>query len=346
MGTVRHAALIVFALLASGYGCSIPLQVEDKPLVGEGPGAFLRQMVTQMKTPAGSRPEPATETRGSPREEAPQVHKEDARPEEASRIRSLQERTRSAQRAEVESSAEPASPPLVARSPSVVSAATAEAPTVIPEAPIPSSPVIAAVPVGPLAVVTMAPAQPPGVVAPGESPAFRIESLTSGEKRIFEQPEYRIGPEDVIRVSVWDNRELTADVTVMPDGVISLQLINDVQAAGLTPAELASLVSGKMRQFIKEPQVSVIVTQVVAPKVSVMGNVLRPGIYPLRQSLTVLHALSLAGGFTPFASPRDIKLIRRAGAGQDTRRINYYRIIEESGEGNYLLKPGDTIVVP
>lgn len=157
---------------------------------------------------------------------------------------------------------------------------------------------------------------------------------------------YRIGPEDVLRISVWGNQELTQEVVVRPDGKISLPLVQDVQAEGLTVAELAAVVHQKLLPYIKEPQVAVIVTQVNAPKIYVLGSVARPGTYPLRNEMNVLQALSLAGGFTQFASPRSIRLVRGTGNKQEVRKINYYNLLESKGEGNYLLKPGDTIVIP
>ncbi|MBI5118529.1 polysaccharide biosynthesis/export family protein [Candidatus Poribacteria bacterium] len=157
---------------------------------------------------------------------------------------------------------------------------------------------------------------------------------------------YRIGAEDVLHISVWENKELTLDVVVRPDGKISVPLIQDVPAEGLTAAELADVIHQRLLGFVKEPQVSVIVTQVNAPKVFIVGNVTKPGPYPLRSDMSVLQALSLAGGFTQFASPRSIKLVRGAGNKQEVRKINYYKLLGDDGEGNYLLKPGDTIVVP
>ena len=159
-------------------------------------------------------------------------------------------------------------------------------------------------------------------------------------------PEYRMGPEDQIRVSVWENRELTLDLVVRPDGKISMPLIQDVMAEGQTTAELANTIRQKLLAFVKEPVVSVILLQVNAPKFFVMGNVTRPGTFPLRGETSILQALSLAGGFTPFASPRSIKLIRNKAGKQDVRKVNYYDMIDEGGEGNYVLQSGDTIVVP
>ena len=158
--------------------------------------------------------------------------------------------------------------------------------------------------------------------------------------------DYRMGPEDQIRVSVWENAQLTLDLVVRPDGKISMPLIQDVVAEGRTAAELATTIHDRLLTFIKEPQVSVIVLQVNAPKYFVIGNVTRPGTYPLRSETSVLQALSLAGGFTQFASPRSIKLIRNAAGKQEVRKVNYNDMIDEGGEGNYILKSGDTIVVP
>ena len=156
---------------------------------------------------------------------------------------------------------------------------------------------------------------------------------------------YRIGPEDVLHISVWGNEELTRDATVRPDGKISLPLIQDVKAEGLTAAELSEVIHQKLLGYVKDPNVAVIVTEINAPKIFVIGQVTRPGEYPLRSDMSVLQALSLAGGFTPFASPKKITVLRNKGGEKEIRKINYYDMID-NGEGNYMLKPGDTIVVP
>ena len=159
-------------------------------------------------------------------------------------------------------------------------------------------------------------------------------------------PEYRMGPEDLLRISVWENKELTLDLVVRPDGKISMPLIQDVVAEGQTAIELGNTIHERLLTFIKEPQVSVIVLQVNAPKYFVIGNVAKPGTYSLRSETSVLQALALAGGFTQFASPRSIKLIRNTAGKQDVRKVNYNNMIDEGGEGNYILMSGDTIVVP
>jgi polysaccharide export outer membrane protein len=177
-------------------------------------------------------------------------------------------------------------------------------------------------------------------------PAPQAQSLSPAKAGSSDSTQYRIGPEDLLHVSVWGNEELTNDVVVRPDGKISIPLVQDIRAEGLTASELADSIHQKLLPFIKDPNVSVIVMQINSPKFSVMGYVSKPGTYPLRGDVTVLQALSQAGGFTPFASPKKIKLIRNAGEKQEIRKFNYYDMIDNGGEGNFLLKPGDTIVVP
>jgi polysaccharide export outer membrane protein len=145
---------------------------------------------------------------------------------------------------------------------------------------------------------------------------------------------------------VWGNPELTRDATVRPDGKISLPLIQDIQAEGRTAAELSDVIRRRLLVYIKDPEVAVIVTEINAPKIFVIGYVTKPGPYPLRGEMSVLQALSLAGGFTPFASPKKIKVLRNNGGKREIHKVNYYDMIDKGEEGNYFLKPGDTIVVP
>jgi len=185
-----------------------------------------------------------------------------------------------------------------------------------------------------------------GAVAKGDAADNTVDTSPPSQTVSQAGPEYRMGPEDSLRISVWENRDLTLDLVVRPDGKISMPLIQDVVAEGQTAEELANTIHQKLLTFIKEPQVSVIILQVNAPKYFVMGNVTRPGPYPLRSETSVLQALSLAGGFTQFASPRSIKLIRNTRGKQQVQKVNYYKIIDEGGEGNYILQSGDTVVVP
>ena len=180
----------------------------------------------------------------------------------------------------------------------------------------------------------------------GMQTAPPLDSPRSKEEHLLDKSLYRIGCEDVIRVTVWDNPELTMDVTVKPDGKISLPLINEIHVADLTPTELSDVIAYNLQKYLKDPNVTVIVTQTNSRKIYLVGNVLRPGAYPLRHDMTVLQALSLAGGFTTFASPRKMKLITSLGTKQEIRKINYYKMIEDVELDYYMLKPGDTIVIP
>lgn len=179
----------------------------------------------------------------------------------------------------------------------------------------------------------------------GTDNTIRIRTTGPATKVPPSDAGYRLGPEDQLRISVWDNKELTVDLVVRPDGMVSMPLIQDVVAEGLTAAQLAANIQKALSTFIVNPEVSVIVLQVNSPKFYMIGYVTRPGTYPLRGDTSVLQALALAGGLTQFASPRSIKLIRSTRGKQEVRKINYHDIID-SGKGNYFLKAGDTIVVP
>ena len=181
----------------------------------------------------------------------------------------------------------------------------------------------------------------PGNVSPA------VTGPTGAGSAIASSPSmYHIGPEDLLRISVWNNKDLTLDIAVRPDGKISLPLIQDVQAEGLTPPELADIIHQKLLQYIKDPHVSVIVLEVNASKFYILGEVNKPGTYFLRGNTSVLHALSMAGGFTTFASPKNIRLVRNRDGKQDVRVINYFEVIENGSRQNYLILPGDTLVIP
>ncbi len=160
-------------------------------------------------------------------------------------------------------------------------------------------------------------------------------------------PSYVIGEEDQLNINVWKEPEITRTVPVRPDGKISLPLINDVQASGLTPSQLALSITERLRKFIAEPQVTVIVTQINSRRVYIMGEVSRPGAYPLLPNMTVLQALSSAGGFSQFANLKGIYVLRAENGKQTKFPFNYKDVIKgQRAEQNIILKPGDTIVVP
>lgn len=162
-----------------------------------------------------------------------------------------------------------------------------------------------------------------------------------------EDPTYKIGAQDVIRVDVWREDQLTRTVPVRPDGKITLPLLNDVQAAGMTPMELAGVVREGLKKFITNPQVTVSVTEINSRRIYVNGEVNKSGAYQLLPHMTVLQALSGSGGFTAFARIKNIYVLRNEN-GKSTRiPFNYKEAIKgKNPEQNIELQPGDVVVVP
>jgi polysaccharide biosynthesis/export protein len=160
-------------------------------------------------------------------------------------------------------------------------------------------------------------------------------------------PNYVIGPQDVLDINVWKETELTRSVPVRPDGKISLPLLNDVQAGGLTPSQLAEQITTSLKKFITDPQVTVIVAQINSQRVYILGETARPGAYPLLPGMTVLQALSSAGGFTLFANVKKIYVLRKEGGKQEKFFFNYKEVVDgKNTDQNIELKAGDQIVVP
>lgn len=155
---------------------------------------------------------------------------------------------------------------------------------------------------------------------------------------------YRIGPEDMLLISVWKNDSMSRSVLVRPDGKISLPLLNDVQAAGLTSLELRDVLTTKLKEFIPSPEVSVIVSDVRSLKVSVIGEVARPGRYELKSWATVLDALALAGGFTQYATRSRIVILHPEGKTMKRIPFNYNKVSAE--QENFYLRNGDIVLVP
>lgn len=163
----------------------------------------------------------------------------------------------------------------------------------------------------------------------------------------IDAPDYVIGPEDVIRVSVWKEPDITQVIPVRPDGKISLPLVNDLQAAGLTPAKLAASITARLQDYMTDPQVTVVVTQINSQRVYVLGEINRPGAYSLFPGMTVLQALSSAGGLGLFADLKRIYVLRAEDGRQMKYYFNYKDVVNErKPQQNILLKPGDTIIVP
>ena len=159
-------------------------------------------------------------------------------------------------------------------------------------------------------------------------------------------PDYVIGPEDVLHIAVWKEADLTATLPVRPDGKISLPLVNDVQASGLTPMQLADSLTEKLKKYVASPRVTVVVTAINSKRVYLVGEVGHTGAVPMLPNMTVLQALSSAG-MTQFANTKKIYVMRVQGGKQVKLPVNYRKLVKgEQMDQNYLLQPGDTIVVP
>ena len=162
-----------------------------------------------------------------------------------------------------------------------------------------------------------------------------------------DDPNYVIGPQDVLDISVWKEPDLTRTVPVRPDGKISLPLLNDVQAGGLTPTQLATQITERLKKYVTDPQVTVIVTAINSQRIYVLGEVSRAGAYVLLPGMTVLQALSSAGGFTQFAKVKNIYVLREENGKQVKYSFNYKAFINgKNPKQNIAVKTGDTIVVP
>lgn len=174
----------------------------------------------------------------------------------------------------------------------------------------------------------------------------------SGNAATAHKPqEYLIGPEDVLDISVWKNQELSRIVTVRPDGKISLPLIGDVQAGGVTPSQLRNAIVAKLKEYQENAVVSVIVQTVNSYRIFIVGEVRNPGTYLLKSKTTVLQAISMAGGFSQFASKNKIVLVRKLDSdshAEEKINIRFDDLInaDMSSDKNPVLKPGDTIFVP
>src|SRR5689334_5310904 len=158
--------------------------------------------------------------------------------------------------------------------------------------------------------------------------------------------DYIIGPDDTLHISVWKEPDLTETLPVRPDGKISMPLLNDVAAAGMTPTQLAASITEKLKKYVADPRVTVVVTAMNSQKVYLTGEVLHPGPTALTPNMTVLQALAGAG-FTQFANTKGIYVLPTQNGKQHKIPLNYKKLIKgEAVDQNLMLKPGDTVVVP
>jgi polysaccharide export outer membrane protein len=160
-------------------------------------------------------------------------------------------------------------------------------------------------------------------------------------------PDYVIGSQDQLSVVFWREKDLSADVLVRPDGKISLPLLNDIQASGLTPEQLRQSVTEAARQYIADPNASVVVRQINSRKVFITGEVARPGEYPLPGPTTVLQLIAIAGGVNEYSDKENIVILRTENGREVAHNFNYKDVVKQKNpRQNIALKPGDTIVVP
>jgi polysaccharide biosynthesis/export protein len=219
--------------------------------------------------------------------------------------------------------------------PAPAGAAAAGAPATVPAATTPASPAGTG-------------AAPDANVAPGtdvtRGPLGPAPSLPTS---VPVAPEYRIGPGDVLGIVFWREKELSGEVAVRPDGLITLPLMNDIYAAGLTPDELRQKVANEAKRFVTDPTASVVVRQINSRVVYITGEVLKAGTYPMYGPMRVLQLIAAAGGLREYADKSNIVVVRNENGTQTSLMFNYDEVRKQRKLGqNIELQPGDTVVVP
>ncbi len=191
--------------------------------------------------------------------------------------------------------------------------------------------------------------QPPAKTEPGQKPAMPMVTPKPvvPATAVTPPPGYLIGPDDVLQVLYWREKDLSAEVTVRPDGMISLPLLNDVQASGLTPDKLRDSVTEAAKRFVEDPSVTIVVKQINSRKVFITGEVAKPGPYPLTAPTTVLQLIAMAGGLSEFADSKNITIMRTENGRPVSLSFNYKDVTKRKNlKQNIELKPGDTVIVP
>ncbi len=192
-----------------------------------------------------------------------------------------------------------------------------------------------------------APSAPVKPEKPAAKPQDTLQQLQSKAAVAADSDNYIIGPEDVLYIYVWKEENLSRSVPVRMDGMISIPLVDDIKAAGMTPLQLKEVLLTKLREFVETPDVTVIVSEANSYKVYVQGEVKTPGVFKLRSETTIVQLIIMAGGFTDWANQKKITIMRKEG-GKDTRIVvNYKKIVEgDEGAKDVMLKSGDIIIIP
>lgn len=179
----------------------------------------------------------------------------------------------------------------------------------------------------------------PPRTAPASASTLRTEAAVTAPR------DYQLVVGDKLRVEVYREPQLSQSVEIRPDGKITLPMVGDVTAAGVTARELGATLAERLREYLTNPVVTVIVAEATPPTVYVMGEVNSPGALPMRTPMTALQALAMAGGFKEFANRKNIRILRRGANGVETIRFNYKEAIEAPGRP-LMLQAGDTVIVP
>jgi polysaccharide export outer membrane protein len=183
--------------------------------------------------------------------------------------------------------------------------------------------------------------------APAKSTTAPPQTAAVATTGVVPPPGYVIGPEDVLSIVFWREKNLSSEVVVRPDGRISLPLLNDVQAAGLTADELREKVMTEANNFVEDATATVVVKQINSRKVYITGNVTKPGLYPLTGPMNVLQLIAVAGGLLEFANGEKIRVMRMENGNPIAQTFNYKSVAEGKNlRQNIELRPGDTVVVP
>jgi polysaccharide export outer membrane protein len=177
------------------------------------------------------------------------------------------------------------------------------------------------------------------------SPGAAVERQSQDTPAVDVPDGFVIGPEDVLSIVYWRDKDMSTQVTVRPDGKISLPLLDEVQAAGLTPAGLRAQLTEESKRFFANPTVTVVVDTINSRKVFITGQVVKPGPYVIAVPTTVLQLISMAGGLKDFADSKNIMIVRHENGTSASHRFNY-KEMRKNLRQNIELKPGDTVVVP
>jgi polysaccharide export outer membrane protein len=199
-----------------------------------------------------------------------------------------------------------------------------------------------------LAVVMAAGSIRLGAQAPVNAPAPAATQATPPSGGVLPPADYVIGPDDALSIIYWDHKEMSADVVVRPDGKITLPLVNDMQAVGLTPDQLRQKITEAGAKFVESPVVTVIVKEIKSRQVSITGEVGKSGWYPINGPMTVIQLIALAGGLQEFADSKNISILRTEKGQPVSYRFNYDEVVKKRRnlKQNIELKPGDQVVVP